>query len=391
MKTYYLKCKNRICLSFEADEKLTTLSNIKLLDDFIFIKQKYNEYSPRQWLEFILNISLIPMQRPNYKGLIENFLNYKKLILNNNYLNLCNSFWICSQEESNKLNWEDVNYFDHFNNDSCNYFLDYKAKLTETNRLQIKSPSWFIDGDMLKAWVEVDGEIYLYKRNSKFANKNLYDVYSEYFASQVAKFLNLPAVDYKITKYGKHYISDCKLFTNKDFSFIPFSKIIDPNINGNNLKLCSQIAFYYGKELFEDLMVFDALICNGDRHLNNFGMMLDNNSGILTKPAPIFDFNNSLIFDYPIYLKSIAKTAFLNDYENRKTRFFESFNQQLKIFIRKRHLDWIKQLKKFKFKQPNKIKMDMKYLKFINKFFKKRIKKAEQYLIEKGYIKENER
>ena len=68
-------------------------------------------------------------------------------------------------------------------------------------------------------------------------------------------------------------------------------------------------------------------------------MMLDNNSGILTKPAPIFDFNNSLIFDYPIYLKSIAKTAFLNDYENRKTRFFESFNQQLKIFIRKRHLD----------------------------------------------------
>ncbi|WP_228846666.1 hypothetical protein [Metamycoplasma hominis] len=73
MKTYYLKCKNKICLSFEADEKLTTLSNIKLLDDFIFIKQKYNEYSPRQWLEFILNISLIPMQRPNYKGLIENF------------------------------------------------------------------------------------------------------------------------------------------------------------------------------------------------------------------------------------------------------------------------------------------------------------------------------
>lgn len=33
----------------------------------------------------------------------------------------------------------------------------------------------------------------------------------------------------------------------------------------------------------------------------------------------------------------------------------------------------------------------MKYLKFINKFFKKRIKKAEQYLIEKGYVKENER
>jgi|GEM_PF-3736614 len=48
MKTYYLKCKNKICLSFEADEKLTTLSNVKLLDDFIFIKQKYNEYSPRQ-------------------------------------------------------------------------------------------------------------------------------------------------------------------------------------------------------------------------------------------------------------------------------------------------------------------------------------------------------
>jgi hypothetical protein len=41
-------------------------------------------------------------------------------------------------------------------------------------------------------------------------------------------------------------------------------------------------------------MLFDALILNTDRHLGNFGMLIDNESQKLIKAAPIFD--NGLSF-----------------------------------------------------------------------------------------------
>ena len=50
-----------------------------------------------------------------------------------------------------------------------------------------------------------------------------------------------------------------------------------------------EISEILGDETFEDLMLFDALICNKDRHLGNFGMIVDNNTNKILRAAPIFD------------------------------------------------------------------------------------------------------
>ena len=40
------------------------------------------------------------------------------------------------------------------------------------------------------------------------------------------------------------------------------------------------------------MMVFDALICNVDRHLNNFGVLVDNRTNKIKCMAPLFDHGN---------------------------------------------------------------------------------------------------
>ena len=45
------------------------------------------------------------------------------------------------------------------------------------------------------------------------------------------------------------------------------------------------------------MIVFDAVICNEDRHFGNFGILRDNRTGEILKPAPIFD-NGLSLFNY---------------------------------------------------------------------------------------------
>ena len=42
------------------------------------------------------------------------------------------------------------------------------------------------------------------------------------------------------------------------------------------------------------MMVFDAVICNVDRHFGNFGFLVDNRTNTIAAPAPLFDHGNSL-------------------------------------------------------------------------------------------------
>ena len=45
------------------------------------------------------------------------------------------------------------------------------------------------------------------------------------------------------------------------------------------------------------MCVLDALILNVDRHLGNFGVLVDNQTLEIQRMAPVFDHNRSLLFD----------------------------------------------------------------------------------------------
>ena len=47
-------------------------------------------------------------------------------------------------------------------------------------------------------------------------------------------------------------------------------------------------------DALHEMLVFDALICNVDRHFGNFGFSIDSRSNQIMAPAPLFDHGNSL-------------------------------------------------------------------------------------------------
>ena len=62
-------------------------------------------------------------------------------------------------------------------------------------------------------------------------------------------------------------------------------------------------------DALEDMLVFDAIICNTDRHYGNFGVLVDNKTNAIAAPAPLFDHGNALSGTRPNpkrWMKSIS-------------------------------------------------------------------------------------
>lgn len=102
--------------------------------------------------------------------------------------------------------------------------------------------------------------------------------------------------DIKNTVDGIAYVSICKNFVNEEYSFIEAWEVIEySNRKGINFrKYCLQ---RWG-DLFASIPVLDYIIMNTDRHTQNYGFLMNNDTGRIEKIAPLFDFNCALVADY---------------------------------------------------------------------------------------------
>lgn len=206
------------------------------------------------------------------------------------------------------------------------------------------SPELTTNGMLPKAWRALKDGIYLYKGGtSGFANTGN-EPYSEYYASQIAQIMGINHVSYDLEKWKGILASKCKIFTDINTAYVPIG-VID---NINNLQ---DVMVYYehmGEEYINalsDMLVFDAVIYNEDRHFGNFGLLRENHSGKFIAPAPIFD-NGVSLFNF----------AMKNDIENlpeyavtRSNPYGLSYQQVVKSVITKRQKEMLRSLIGFKF------------------------------------------
>ncbi|BCZ19364.1 hypothetical protein NHP190012_10060 [Helicobacter sp. NHP19-012] len=106
-----------------------------------------------------------------------------------------------------------------------------------------------------------------------------------------------------------------------------------------------------GKQALSDLMLFDAIIGNVDRHLGNLGMLIDNDTNELIKPAPIFDNGRAFIN----FIKGGKSDQVVNHFKlGRKYPFFKSyfnhrFDKLVKMHATPRHLELLDKIEGFAF------------------------------------------
>ena len=241
--------------------------------------------------------------------------------------------------------------------------------ITQSDAAFSTSPELTTDGMLPKAWRFIDSEgIFLYKGGtSGFANSGK-EPYSEYYASQIAEAMNLNAVRYELENWKGILASKCKLFTDINTAFIPIGRIVRTGGLGAVIKYYDELGGNYA-DAIRDMLVFDALIYNEDRHFGNFGLLRDNKTGEIVAPAPIFD--NSL---------SLFSFAMKNDYADldayAKTRSpaygGTTFDGICRSFMTARQVEKLRKVLNFSFKRHPKHNLPEEHITAIEKYMRKR-------------------
>ena len=280
-------------------------------------------------------------------------------------LSLNDSYWVVPEGFEGKFS--DYNLYE--NRFSEILSLVAYTGVTQSDAAFSTSPEFTTNGMLPKAWRFLENEgIFLYKGGtSGFANTGK-EPYCEYYASQVAATMNLDAVHYDLDNWKGILASKCKLFTDIGTAFIPIGRIVRSGGLAAVIKHYDERGGIYA-DAIRDMLVFDALIYNEDRHFGNFGLLRDNHTGEIVAPAPIFDngislFNLAMPDDY----------ANLDDYAKTRSPVYPgtTFDGICQSFMEARQVEKLRKMLTFSFTRHPKLNLPEEHLAAIEKHLKKR-------------------
>ena len=200
--------------------------------------------------------------------------------------------------------WAEHNLFDN-DLDETLALVAYTGYTTSQRHKAGLSSEWTTDGQFPKAWRRVDGKLWLYKGGTEgFANSGM-EPYSEFFAAQAAEAFGVSHVFYDLKEWKGRLASVCPLMHDAATAYVPFWTATQQSLFPAALEAARRVS----DEAFgalRTMYVFDALVCNTDRHANNFGFLRNNLTGELLGMAPLFDHNLALFpgdmeQDYPTW------------------------------------------------------------------------------------------
>ena len=310
---------------------------------------------------------------PSNRAYVQNFL--AKLGLNEKDtkgiidfckgLSLNDCYWVVDENFNGKFTENNL-YDNRFSNVLSRIaFTGYGSFQKSSLR---SSPEFTTNGMLAKCWRRVDGKIVLYKSGTEgFANSGN-EPYCEYYAYQVAEAMGINAVRYGLSKWKGRLCSTCELFTSKEYSFMPIGNIVkDGGIKAVIEYYKSLSDKYY--DAFVDMIVFDAVILNTDRHFGNFGFMVDNRTNKICAPAPLFDHGLSLL--------TYAMDNDLQDWETyAKTRVpatYSDFTELAKQLMGHSQKEKLRKLINFKFKKHPRYNWSKKILKTVERVIQERV------------------
>ena len=285
-------------------------------------------------------------------------------------LSLNDCYWIV--QEDFKGTFAEYNLYDNNFNKTLS-LLAYTGYGSVKQKGFISSPEFTTNGMLAKAWrkdpLKRKG-IYLYKGGSKGCANCGKEPYSEFYAYQIAHAMGLDATPYSLGKWKGDVNSICKLFSSKEYSFVPIYRLVTEG------GWDAVLAYYQelGDEFYEalvDMIVFDVIIVNTDRHFGNFGLLIDNKTNKIVKPAPIFDNGLSLFYDaMEDDLERIDEFAQTKSMKNAGD--FMSFATSV---VTSREKKRVRKLIGFKFEKSGRYNLSAKRLKIIEAFIQRRVKK----------------
>ncbi len=283
-------------------------------------------------------------------------------------LSLNDCYWIV--EEGFKGLFADYNLYDNDFNRTLS-LLAYTGYASVKKEGFLSSPEFTTNGMLAKAWrrnPQGKKGTFLYKGGSHGCANCGKEPYSEFYASQIAKRMELNATEYTLGKWKGNLNSICALFSSKAFSFIPIYHLVKSGGWEAVLAYYKNLGEVYYDALVE-MLIFDVIILNTDRHFGNFGLLINNTTNEIVSVAPIFDNGLSLFAD--------ALDDDLDDIEAyAKTKSMKNAGDFI-LFAEKIMTKKVKQkvrkLIGFTFDKSSKYKLPNKRLRKIEKYIEHRV------------------
>ncbi|MCQ2053942.1 MAG: hypothetical protein MJY82_01460 [Fibrobacter sp.] len=228
------------------------------------------------------------------------------------------------------------------------------------------SPELTTQGNTPKCWIRKNGKLILLKSNS-LGN----EVFSEFYAGQIAEALGINAVKYGLNNHKGVLCSSCKSFTSSGVGFATIRQLLPK-------ATFKDIAEYYTKnktfkEAFKDMLILDALTLNTDRHVGNIGVLFDERNKIIG-PAPIFDNGCSLLSRAPS--SAFKNITTLEKYASKLVpRLYDDFIGVAKQYINNNDKERIASLGTFKFKKHPRYNLPANHLKLLEEIIHRQSEK----------------
>lgn len=228
---------------------------------------------------------------------------------------ITDNYWF--KPKGSALRYKDITFYSDIYNE-----LALDGELIVSPTTPKATPQLTLIGSYEKCWRKIGDDWWMYKKETSD------ELFSELLASKIAKLINIPTAIYE---YDDGYIRT-KNFADK-YNFEPMSYLMGNNekyddvfnkLNKRDKSLAKQ---------YLNLIYFDALVNNIDRHNENYGFLRDKETGEIISLAPNFDNNLSLIGfknilnDDPgkdgfikFFLKFVKKNSVVQEYY-QKMRF----------------------------------------------------------------------
>lgn len=312
---------------------------------------------------------------PKNRAYVHNFLAKCGLSLNrpmniiavSKGLSLNDCYWVV--EEDFKGTFESYNLYENrFSNALATLvFTGYGSSLRSS---LVSSPEFTTNGMLPKCWRRIRGKVYLYKGGTSGAANAGFEPYSEYYAYQVAQVMGIDAIPYNLSKWKGYLCSACELFTSKKYSYVPIGYIKTKGGMEAVRAYYEEMGVEYTKAL-NDMLVFDALICNTDRHFGNFGVLVDNEKNEIAGPAPLFDHGNALFnFAWGTDWESEANLEAYID--TLQPCVYDDFIGSARKVLTAEHRVALRKLLEFRFRRHPRYNLPEKRLKLVEAMIRKR-------------------
>ena len=292
-------------IKYMGNTRFTLMNKDKLVADLgirnneVYIQTLYSDIPKsinnfHNWIKYRTS----PSNRCNISTLIKlnNITTIEQLLSITKCISIIDTFWV--NDTYNNTTWDKISpYINKTNRALAEIALNGESSIGYST-IKGASPQYQVGGSVDKCVKMTQDGLYLYKTSGeRWSDLAGCRPYCEYYASIIAEQLGL----YDFVKYGidliktkdnliKPYVF-CRVFTSEDYGLLHMRDSKFSNYTSDEL---IQKLNPYMRKQYKDMLVFDSLILNPDRHTENYGFIVDNMSNNIKKMSPVYDNDCSL-------------------------------------------------------------------------------------------------